>query len=71
MQFAEGAGEAILHEIVRRGDVASQRTGIAPQARNLCFDAAMDIGHEKPPQLVATGRGPIGIPGVYRRAVIG
>jgi hypothetical protein len=46
MQLAERPCQTILHQIVRRGDIASKRAGIAPQARDLGFDALVDIGHE-------------------------
>src|SRR6185437_7088435 len=52
MQLAEGAGEAILNEIVSRGDVASQRAGVSPQTRDLGFDAPINVGHELPSHLL-------------------
>jgi hypothetical protein len=48
VQLSESAGEAVLHEIVRRHDIARQGARIAPQARDLGLDAAMDIRHENP-----------------------
>jgi hypothetical protein len=47
MEPGEGAGETILDEIVGGPDVADQRAGIAPQARNLGFDIAVTGGHER------------------------
>ena len=58
MQLSERAGEAILNEIVGRGDIARQRARIAPQARNLGFDAAMDFALTTIPSCSsATGAG--------------
>jgi hypothetical protein len=35
--------ETILHEVVRRRDIARQGACIAPQARDLGFDTAIDF----------------------------
>src|SRR3979409_816634 len=45
MAFAESAGEADWHQIVRCGDTARQCTRVAPQTRDLGFDALVDV-HE-------------------------
>jgi hypothetical protein len=54
MQFGQSTGEAILNEIVRRGAVARERSGIAPQARDLRLDTSIDFRHNNPPLLTTT-----------------
>jgi hypothetical protein len=48
MQLPQGAGKAILNQIVRRHDIAREGASVAPQARNLGLDAPMDVRHENP-----------------------
>ena len=47
MQFAEGAGQTILDEIVGGDDVARQCTRVAPKARDFGFDLPVSVGHER------------------------
>jgi hypothetical protein len=46
VELAERSGETVLHQIVRRRDIARQCPRVAPQTRDLGFDALVDIGHE-------------------------
>jgi hypothetical protein len=55
VELSERAGEAILYEVIRRGDVARQGAGIASQARDFGFDSAMDFGHENSSALTPAG----------------
>jgi hypothetical protein len=46
VKFSEGTGQAVLNQIIRRGDIACERARIPAQARDLGFDAPMNVGHE-------------------------
>jgi len=48
MQLFERPGETILNQIVRPGGIARQRVRVAPQARDLGFDAAINFRHGNP-----------------------
>jgi hypothetical protein len=45
MQFAKRPGEAFLNQIVGGHNIAGQRSGIAPQAWNMCFNLLSNIRH--------------------------
>ena len=45
MQFAEGAGQAVLDEIVRGDEISRQRASIATKAGNFGFDVPVRVGH--------------------------
>ena len=62
MQLAERPRQTILHQIVRRRDIARQCASVAPQPRDLGLDALIDIAHENASQLIADrAQRPIGM----------
>ena len=59
MEFAERAGQTILYEVIRRGDIARERARIPAQTRDLGFDAPMNVGHEILSRQTRSARWPI------------
>jgi hypothetical protein len=46
MDLAQGSGQAVLHQVVSGGDIARERPGVTPQARDLGLDVPIDVDHE-------------------------
>jgi hypothetical protein len=51
MQFAEGAGQAILNEVIRYSYISGQGASVAPQTRNFGFDLPVNVYHERLPMV--------------------
>jgi hypothetical protein len=55
MQLAERPGEAFLNQIVGGNNIAGQRPGITPKARNMYRYLLSNVGHARLPPLAAAG----------------
>ena len=56
MQFAKGAGQAVLNEIVRRDEIARQGARVAAQAGDFSFDVPIRVRHRRLLPMATIGR---------------
>jgi hypothetical protein len=71
MDLAQGSGQTVLYQVVSGGDIARERPGVTPQARDLGFDVPMDVDHESVSRWLPRWGGRCDRRRLYRRAVIG